>query len=79
MRRILIVAVSLALVVVLGWFVYQRVLLPKQTAANESDVETTEVIRGSIASTVSATGSIEPADEISSEFSHAWFCGPGLC
>jgi len=68
MRRLLIVLVSLTLVVVLGWFLYQRVWLPRQAASNESQVETSEVIRGSIASTVSATGSIEPADEVSLNF-----------
>ena len=68
MRRLLIVLVGLTLAVALGWFLYQRVWLPRQAAANESQVETSEVIRGSIASTVSATGSIEPADEVSLTF-----------
>ena len=68
MRRFLIVLVSLALVAVIGWVLYQRVWLPRQAAANESQVETTEVARGSIASTVSATGSIDPADEVSLSF-----------
>ena len=52
----------------IGWVLYQRVWLPRQAAANESQVETTEVTRGSIASTVSATGSIDPADEVSLSF-----------
>ncbi len=68
MRKILIVLLSLALVAVIGWVLYQRVWLPRQAAANESQVETTEVTRGSIASTVSATGSIDPADEVSLSF-----------
>ena len=68
MRRFLIVLVSLALVAAIGWVLYQRVWLPRQAAANESQVETTEVARGSIASTVSATGSIDPADEVSLSF-----------
>jgi HlyD family secretion protein len=68
MRRLLIGLVGLALVAVLGWFAYQRVWLPRQTAVDESQVETTKVIRGTIASTVSATGSIEPADESSLSF-----------
>ena len=41
-----------------GWYYYQNVYLPQQTAAAAASYETYAVGRGSISSTVSATGSI---------------------
>lgn len=54
-----------------GWYYYQNVYLPQQAAAQEPTYETYAVGRGSIASTVSATGSIEPEAEVSLSFRSA--------
>jgi HlyD family secretion protein len=68
MRKILIVGLLIALLVVGGWFVYQRIWLPRQAADEAPAYTTTVVERGSIASTVSATGSLEPQLETSLTF-----------
>lgn len=68
MRRMLIIVVVLAILGAAAWFAYQKVWLPRQEAANEPQYETTTVDRGSISSTVSTTGSIEPADELTLAF-----------
>jgi HlyD family secretion protein len=51
-----------------GWYYYQNVYLPGQTAAEAPAFETLDVQRGQIASTVTATGSIEPEAEVSLSF-----------
>lgn len=48
-----------------GWFAYDRYLAPIQAQSNTPTYETFTVQRGAIASTVSATGSIEPNDQAS--------------
>lgn len=51
-----------------GWYYYQNVYLPQQTAAQEPTYETFVIERGSISSTVNATGSIEPEAQVSLSF-----------
>lgn len=68
MRKWIIALVILLILAAAGWFAYQRVWLPRQQAAEEPAYETAIVGRGSIASTVSATGNIEPETEISLVF-----------
>ena len=63
MRRLLIVLGVFALLAVAGWFGYQQLWLPRQTANEAPAYTTVAVERGSINSTVSATGSIEPQRE----------------
>lgn len=48
-----------------GWFAYQRFVVEPQPEAQQPSYETVPVERGNILSTVSATGSIEPAAEVS--------------
>ena len=56
MRRLAVTALIAALVAAAGWIGYQRVWLPRQTAAQEVPTyETVSVERASIASTVNAT------------------------
>lgn len=57
--------VIVALLAVGGWFGYQQFVVAAQEAANEPAYELVDVSRGTIASTVSATGSIEPEAELS--------------
>ena len=68
MRRLLIVLVVLAAVAVGGWYVYQQVWLPRQATETAPQYETITVRRDTIASTVSATGSIEPEQEVALTF-----------
>ncbi len=68
MRRVLIGGLLLALLIVAGWFAYQRVWLPRQAADDVPEFTTAKVERGSIASTVSATGSIAPQLEAALTF-----------
>ncbi|MBW7881134.1 MAG: efflux RND transporter periplasmic adaptor subunit [Caldilineaceae bacterium] len=65
MRRLLLTLIIAVLLVVGGWFGYQRFVVEAQTQSDATSFETVQVARGSIASTVSATGSIEPEDEVS--------------
>jgi len=68
MRRVLI---SLVILVILGgggWFGYQRYQQMKAEQAAIPAYETTPVQRGAIASTVSATGNIEPEAQVSLSF-----------
>ncbi len=60
--------VLIALLAVGGWFGYQRFVVEPQLAAAAPAYEQIGVERGSIASTVSATGSIEPEAELSLSF-----------
>ncbi len=68
MRRFLLISLLLALLAAGGWFAYQRYWLPRQAAAQAPTYETVRVERGPIASTVNATGSIEPEAEVSLTF-----------
>lgn len=67
MRRILIILFVLILLGAAGWLGYQE-YQRRTAAANEPQFETTAVARGQIASTISATGSIAPAAEVSLSF-----------
>ena len=51
-----------------GWYYYQNTYLPQQQAAQEPTYETLNIERGSISSTVNATGSIEPEAQVSLSF-----------
>jgi HlyD family secretion protein len=68
MRRFLTLVLILGLLVAGGWTAYQFYWLPRQAAAQAPTYETVAVARGSIASTVSATGNIEPEAEVSLSF-----------
>ena len=68
MRRGLTIFVVLTMLAAAGWFAYQRVWLPRQQAQVAPEYETIDVVRGTIASTVTATGSIEPATELALTF-----------
>jgi len=65
MKRLIIVVLMVALIAVGGWLAYDRYLAPIQAQSDAPTYETMTVARGAIASTVSATGSIEPEDEVS--------------
>jgi HlyD family secretion protein len=68
MRKFLIFLVIAAVLAVGGWFAYQRFLVPAQSQSSEPEFETYAVERQAILSTVSATGSIEPEDQVSLVF-----------
>jgi HlyD family secretion protein len=71
MRRLLTILLILSLLTAGGWAAYQFYWLPRQAAAQAPTYETIDVARGSIASTVSATGNIEPEAEVSLSFRSA--------
>jgi HlyD family secretion protein len=71
MRRVLIFSLLLLLLVAGGWAVYQFFWLPRQATVEQPTYETVTVARGSIASTVSATGNIEPNAEVALSFRSA--------
>jgi HlyD family secretion protein len=69
MRRTLIALVIIAVVATGGWFAYQRFLIaPRQAAEQLPQVETVRVERATIASTVNASGNVEPDTETSLAF-----------
>ena len=68
MKRFLIIILIVAVVAAGAWFAYDRYIAPVQAQSNEQTFETIVVNRGAIASTVSATGSIEPNEELSLVF-----------
>ncbi len=68
MRRALIAVVALAVVAAAGWFGLQRFQERRAALDEEPSYETVTVERGSISSTVSATGSIEPEAEVALSF-----------
>ncbi len=68
MRKILLTLTIVLAFIASGWYLYQQVYLPRQSALTEPEFETTLVQRGSIASTVSATGSIEPEGRLALSF-----------
>lgn len=63
--------VVIALLAVGGWFGYQRFVVAPQEAAAAPSYEMVSLERGTIASTVSATGSIDPEAELSLSFRSA--------
>ena len=65
MKNLLIFLVIAGVLGVGGWFAYQQYVLPAQTQAQTPTYETSPVERGPIASTVNATGSIEPEAQVS--------------
>lgn len=71
MKRLLVILLVVAALAAGGWFMYDRYLAPIQAQSNEPTYETIVVERGAIASTVSATGSIEPQEEVSLIFRSA--------
>lgn len=71
MRRFIVTVVVLAVLGVVGWFAYQRFGEMQAAADTGPTYETAAVERGSINSTVSATGSIEPEAQVSLSFRSA--------
>ena len=71
MRRTLIILIILAVLGGGGWFAYQRYQQMQAEQAALPTYETTAVQRGTIASTVSATGNIEPEAQVSLSFRSA--------
>jgi HlyD family secretion protein len=65
MKKFLIFVVIVAVLGVGGWFAYQQYFLPTQAQAQAPTYETVQVEQGPIASTVNATGSIEPEAQVS--------------
>ena len=68
MKRLLITVVLLAAIGAAGWFGFQRFQQSRANLDEEPSYETVTVERGSISSTVSATGSIEPEAEVALSF-----------
>jgi HlyD family secretion protein len=68
MRRFLTLLIIIIVLGVAGWFGYQRFVGPARAEEQAPSYETTQVERGTIASTVSATGSIEPEAQIDLSF-----------
>ena len=71
MRRTLVVVGVLVILALGGWLAYQWYWVPRQEAAQAPVYELGQVVRGSIASTVSATGNIEPEAEVALSFRSA--------
>lgn len=65
MQRFILVLLVIAAVAAGGWLAYDRYVAPIQAQSDAPTYETITVTRGAIASTVSATGSIEPKEQIS--------------
>ncbi|MBX2998322.1 MAG: efflux RND transporter periplasmic adaptor subunit [Caldilineaceae bacterium] len=68
MRRFITTIIVLVVIIGAGWFGYQRLIASQAAAANAPAYETVAVSRGSINSTVSATGSIEPEAQVALSF-----------
>lgn len=71
MRRLITTIIVLIVLAAAGWFGYQRFAEMQASAAQEPTYEIVAVERGSINSTVSATGSIEPESQVSLSFRSA--------
>lgn len=65
MKRLIFILLTIVIIAAGGWFAYDRYLAPIQAQSNKPAYETITVQRGAIASTVNATGSIEPQDQAS--------------
>lgn len=68
MKRLLIAIVVIAAMGAAGWFGFQRFNERREALAEVPSYETAAVERGTISSTVSATGSIEPEAEVALSF-----------
>ena len=68
MKRLLITVVLLAVIGAAGWFGFQQFQERQAALDEEPSYETVTVERGTISSTVSATGSIEPEAEVALSF-----------
>ena len=68
MKRLLIAVIVIAVIGAAGWFGFQRFQDNRAALDEQPSYETVIVERGSISSTVSATGSIEPEAEIALSF-----------
>lgn len=68
MRRVIIVLLILIVLGGGGWYAYQRYQTTQAAAEAGPSYETITISRGSIASTVNATGNIEPQTELSLSF-----------
>ena len=68
MKRLLITVVLLAVIGAAGWFGFQQFQERQAALDEEPTYETVSVERGTISSTVSATGSIEPEAEVALSF-----------
>lgn len=68
MRRIIIILLVLVVLGGGGWYAYQRYQTIQAAAEAGPSYETITITRGSIASTVNATGNIEPEAELSLSF-----------
>ncbi len=68
MKRLLIAIIVIVVMGAAGWFGFQRFQARRAALAEIPSYETVTVERGSISSTVSATGSIEPEAEIALSF-----------
>lgn len=68
MRRVLLILIILVILGAGGWYGYQRYQQAQVEQTAAPSYETTAVARGTIASTVSATGNIEPEAAISLSF-----------
>ena len=68
MKRLLFTLVALLIIGAAGWFGFQRFQERRAALDEEPSYETVAVERGSISSTVSATGSIEPEAEVALSF-----------
>ncbi|MCL4832310.1 MAG: efflux RND transporter periplasmic adaptor subunit [Caldilineaceae bacterium] len=68
MRRFIVTLIVLALLGAAGWYGYQRYQAAQAAAAAIPAYETVPIERGSINSTVSATGSIDPEAQVSLSF-----------
>lgn len=71
MRKVLTILIVLGLLGGGIWIAYRYYWLPRQAAQQQPAYETTVVTRGSIASTVSATGNIEPEAQVALSFRSA--------
>lgn len=71
MRRLITTLIVLTVLAGGGWFGYQRFTEMQASAAEEPTYEIVAVERGSINSTVSATGSIEPESQVDLSFRSA--------
>ncbi|MCX6044854.1 MAG: efflux RND transporter periplasmic adaptor subunit [Chloroflexi bacterium] len=71
MRTFLIALVLLILLAVGGWFGYQNYWLPRQTVAAKPHYITMQARRDTLASTISATGNLEAAAQVSLAFRSA--------
>ena len=68
MKRLLIAFFVIIVIGAAGWFGFQRLQARRAALDEQPSYETVIVERGSISSTVSATGSIEPEAEIALSF-----------